>query len=597
MNIQEFRQQYPQYQDMSDDQLASSLHAKFYSDMPYADFAAKIGVQAKRPSDQPKERSVPDSIARQLGLTARAGVSGIASIPNMIADPVVGLINKAGANLPIPSEALERTLTRAGLPEPASGTERFSNTAVRGMVQPPAIGAVVPSMAGRMGTQVAAAGAGAGASELAQEGGFGPMGQIVAGLAGGVGVPIVGAASVTGLKAAGRLASNLTAPMTEQGRKDIAARVLQQNATNPQAAAANIQGAARYVPGVNPLTAEVADDAGISALSKSMRNQSPATFADAEAANDAARQAALQRSFGTATDLQMAQQARDEITKPLREAAFADAKKVDTRPIINTTKTVAKSGAGARQEVEKAMSWVQSRLKGETDAERIYAIRQDINDIIAGKMKDPEKASYQLAAGQLKAVKAVLDAQLEKAAPGFRNYLKEYADRSATINAMEAGQDIIGRSLNPLTERLSPAKLAGQMNNRGEDVAKMGAIGSDALSRVSADLKRSVAPSASMRAPGSDTLQNMVGNELLQRSLGQIPGGALTRLASRGASALYSPFEQQTRNLLSQSMIDPELARGLLARELKKNPDLWKELLGTGAPILRGGLFGTVGAQ
>lgn len=597
MNIEEVRAKYPQYQDMSDDQLASALHSKYYSDMPYADFAAKVGVQAKRAADQPQERSMLDSLGRQLGLTARAGISGAAAIPNMIADPMVGGINAMGANLPIPSQALERTLTRAGLPEPASGTERFANATVQGMVQPPMLKAAVPSMGARQGTQIASAAAGAGSSELAKEGGFGPFGQMVAGLAGGIGAPAAMAATATAGKAAGRLAANITAPMTEQGRKDIAARILQQSAANPQAAIENIQGAPRYVPGVNPTTAEVAGDSGISALSKNLRNQNPAVFADAETANDAARQAALARSFGNATDLQMAETSRNDITKPLRDAAFADAKNVDTRPIINTAKTVTKSGAGARQEVERAMSWVQGRLKGENDAERIYAIRQDINDIIAGKMKDPEKASFQLAAGQLKAVKAVLDQQLEKAAPGFRNYLREYADRSTAIKAMETGQDIIGKSINPMTERLSPAKMAGQMNNRGEEVAKMGAIGSDALYRVTADLKRSVAPAASMRTAGSDTLQNMVGNDLLTRALGHVPGGFVTRLASRGVSAVMAPYEQQTRGLLAQSMIDPHLAQGLLARELKKNPKLMEELLRLRSPVFQGGLLGTSSAQ
>lgn len=41
--IAEIRQKYPQYQDMSDGQLADALHKKFYSDIPQADFYSKIG--------------------------------------------------------------------------------------------------------------------------------------------------------------------------------------------------------------------------------------------------------------------------------------------------------------------------------------------------------------------------------------------------------------------------------------------------------------------------------------------------------------------------------------------------------------------------
>lgn len=42
MKIAEIREQYPQYQDLSDRELVRGLHRKFYSDMPYADFLRKI---------------------------------------------------------------------------------------------------------------------------------------------------------------------------------------------------------------------------------------------------------------------------------------------------------------------------------------------------------------------------------------------------------------------------------------------------------------------------------------------------------------------------------------------------------------------------
>src|SRR6266508_6982704 len=46
MKLQEFRRIYPQYNDMSDDQLAQALHRKFYSDMPFNMFAGKIGMSS-----------------------------------------------------------------------------------------------------------------------------------------------------------------------------------------------------------------------------------------------------------------------------------------------------------------------------------------------------------------------------------------------------------------------------------------------------------------------------------------------------------------------------------------------------------------------
>ncbi len=46
-SIAEIRQKYPQYDDMSDQQLADAFHKKFYSDMPQADFYSRIGFTAQ----------------------------------------------------------------------------------------------------------------------------------------------------------------------------------------------------------------------------------------------------------------------------------------------------------------------------------------------------------------------------------------------------------------------------------------------------------------------------------------------------------------------------------------------------------------------
>jgi hypothetical protein len=47
MNIQEIRQKYPQYSDLSDEQLADGLHKKYYSDLPKEEFLNKIGFKPK----------------------------------------------------------------------------------------------------------------------------------------------------------------------------------------------------------------------------------------------------------------------------------------------------------------------------------------------------------------------------------------------------------------------------------------------------------------------------------------------------------------------------------------------------------------------
>src|SRR4051812_21569606 len=48
--IAEVRQKFPQYNDMSDADLADALHRKFYSDLPKEDFDKKIGLSPQGPT-------------------------------------------------------------------------------------------------------------------------------------------------------------------------------------------------------------------------------------------------------------------------------------------------------------------------------------------------------------------------------------------------------------------------------------------------------------------------------------------------------------------------------------------------------------------
>ena len=63
MNISEIRKKYPQYSDLSDQQVADGLHKKFYSDIPINEFYGKIGLTQAQPINnqavQPLEQATP----------------------------------------------------------------------------------------------------------------------------------------------------------------------------------------------------------------------------------------------------------------------------------------------------------------------------------------------------------------------------------------------------------------------------------------------------------------------------------------------------------------------------------------------------------
>src|SRR5208337_2028764 len=80
--IADVRSQYPQYGDMSDDQLASALHSKFYADMPEADFRQKIGLQPPPEKPQMSTLQSAEQTAIGAGKELKAQVGGVAQMIN-----------------------------------------------------------------------------------------------------------------------------------------------------------------------------------------------------------------------------------------------------------------------------------------------------------------------------------------------------------------------------------------------------------------------------------------------------------------------------------------------------------------------------------
>ena len=95
MDLKSFRQQYPQYSTVSDEQLASALHSKYYSNIPLDQFYSKIGFT-------PTESETPDATfgesVKDIGVSALQGVLGAKEALTGIADiPTFGLTGKGVA--------------------------------------------------------------------------------------------------------------------------------------------------------------------------------------------------------------------------------------------------------------------------------------------------------------------------------------------------------------------------------------------------------------------------------------------------------------------------------------------------------------------
>jgi hypothetical protein len=92
MNIQEVRQQYPQYSDLSDEQLAKALHAKFYADMPLGDFVQKVGLKA-----EPEPKPEPSTLSRVGALAAGYNDSMLSGLPGLPVDTALNVADLARA--------------------------------------------------------------------------------------------------------------------------------------------------------------------------------------------------------------------------------------------------------------------------------------------------------------------------------------------------------------------------------------------------------------------------------------------------------------------------------------------------------------------
>jgi len=583
-SIREIRQQYPQYEDMSDEQLARALHAKHYSDMDFGEFSQRVGLE------QP---SMGQQIGRQLGLTARHGIEGLAAIPAMVAQPVADIADRglqaAGSDFRFGNqrERLSNALTRIGLPEPANALERVVGDASQALAAGGGVvgtaqrgtNAIAQTLARAPGYQAAGAVGAGGAVGTTREAGGGPIAQMMAGLAGGFAAPAavpVGVATARGLAGA-------VQPATQSGRNAIASRLLQEQATDPRAAAARLEQAAEIVPGSMPTTGAASRDVGLLALEKGLRGRNPAEFGVRGSEQNLARQRALDNIAGDPADITAAVAAREAGTSSARDAAFANVRPLDTRPILARADEILQSPAGARQAVASSVREFRKRIEGESDPRRLYEIRKDIGEAMDGKLAG-ERGDYRLARRELMQLREAMDESIESVAPGFRAYLDRYREMSKPINQMEALQELQIRStlaapdITTGREFLSQAKFTRNLTNmlRDRDIVRNLTPEQIQTARaVAADLDMGAAINSPLiRAPGSDTFQNLsLANVVARARDGK--GGTPPMVAglTRAFNWIYKYADDDINRLLTEAMLDPAIAAQMLRTPTQANAD------------------------
>ena len=562
--------------------IAGAPEAPKVSKSPYAGLTKKeMFEKAMTPPQMPTmETGNASDLLRQLGLTARAGITGVASLPLLAAEPLAAMTGQ-----PNQAQTLQRLMTQLGLPEARTGQERVVQdiTSAGAAVAGPAAlaGRVAPAvqrfLTENLGTQAAAATGGALASGAARESDASPMMQLI----GSLGGSMAGGGATGIVPVATRAAKEVVRPFTQAGREAITGNMLRSLATDASQA---IESGAKYIPsipGYRPTTAQATRDIGLISAETPIRALDvTGKFGTQIGEANQARMAILDRLAKDKATVEQAVQKRTEVTQPLREQAFAQSnvspETFQSAVTLNVNKTIddiLASDAGARGTVKKTMNWAKDQLAEGTTPQRLYEVRKDLRDAAQGLL-DKEGASYSLAKGQLEQVIKSVDDTIEAAAPGYKNYLDKFAKSSRGIERLEAAQDFRGKVLSTTPD---PSRVGDYLISQPSFTRAIRAAEKDtklskpqlaALTKVAQDLDSGVL-ARSVKVPGSDTFKNIstaniIGGIIGKQMFGDVPQ-AMQKI-SAPMNWLYNGTDDAIRELLVDAMLDPKLASRLMTK-------------------------------
>jgi hypothetical protein len=547
----------------------------------------------------------PDTLGRQAGLAVRpmaqAALTAGGLLP-MVVDPMVNLFNlAAGTRIPTQSQAVEKTLTGIGFPEARTPQERIiqdvatAGYGTSGLAR--VAGEVAPRLPG-MGrdlaqffaqspkAQTAAALTASTAGGMLREGGAPPALQVGGAMLAGMVAP--GGPKLSPTQRILEAPGAMVKPFTQTGREVIVGNVLNRLATNPEQAARNLQQAQPLVPGVRVTTAAGARDPGLAAAETAIRalDQSGA-FGNVLSSNQQALLESFRRLGGRAGDeftpgsIPYAEAKRTDITKPLRESAFANKQAVSIEPISSAISGIMSNPATQRKTVDDAMTYVNSLLAkrvnpdtGTIDPMALYSVRKDITDAMAGKLAG-EQSNLRLAKGQMAELLPIIDNVIESGAPGFKNYMTKFEKSSSAIDQMKIMQGIEAKVTtgqpNIITQEpvLAAAALRRELATKADEIgAQLSPAAQRRLDNIIDEINRGQAATApGVRAPGSNTFQNMSMGNLIGRVFSESMADNTTlRTMTRPLDFLYKLPDQQIQQLLVEAMLDPKLAATMMGK-------------------------------
>lgn len=468
------------------------------------------------------------------------------------------------------------------------------------------------SIVGAVPAVEAAAGFGAGAgAKSAEELGYGPIGQVVGGVA-GAGAPLLARPAIR----AGGGAVEALIDLFPKSAEKAAARALQQSVPDPAVLAQSLRTAPReFVPGAQRTPLQMmGNPAGPAELAASLAKRTDLANKSAVAANNraAVSASALGDIARTPAAVEAAKASRKAATSSLREGARENAERVSAFPLSEgrtfevTTKAklniapvnkriaeIIESPDGVRPKTQAALQEIRNVLgelakrpiAGKEGFDQAYAVRTVIDDIARNKMPDKVPMDRH-SKGVVRQIVKQFDEQVEAMAPGYKAYMDKFSSMSKPINAMEAAQDIQAKTAGSVIpsdsgklRAIAPTKFTGAIDalkREPEEYARtFNAKQRRALDQISSEMEDAMrSKSAKFKALTPESIADRGSVAWVLGRLAKDPGDtvALSVMGSKLVDTFRKSSIVESQNVLYKALQeDPSLAIQLLERPTQSN--------------------------
>lgn len=321
---------------------------------------------------------------------------------------------------------------------------------------------------------------------------------------------------------------------------------------------------------VQPLASDVAQklqtpqfEAPVKLAQRMARDEGSPVFDDLQKARQAAAADTLEQIVGTPEQLDALKAARGAQASQDLERIFQNAKPANPAPVINTIDSMLAGPSGKRPAVAQSLNALRNVIDNDgapiTDAQTLYdSIRKGIDDMVDPKMATANPAGVQ-ASKQLLRVKTVLDDQLEKAAPGFKQYLSDFSQKSAPIDAMQSAQSRLYNAIDPATNEVSPDKLVSAINSIRTEQMKPGARAADKVPQETIDALTELA--RHLQNKNDLTGLPAQGQEYIRRALASSDKHAAAQVEFRNVLDAQSPAYKELHGAHAQTVAGIESQR------------------------------------